>query len=54
MKQLAVDLVILNERPRPMRRICSRSLEALVRMNRSMPRPGGDARAERFSSCAPT
>ena len=45
MKQLAVDLVILNERPRPTPRICRPRLEALVRASQSRGRPRGGGRA---------
>ncbi|MGB8182903.1 MAG: glucoamylase family protein, partial [Stellaceae bacterium] len=49
LKQLAVDLVILNERPPSYVQDLQNSLDALVRMNRSMPRaPGDDARGAIF------
>ncbi len=42
MKQLSVDLVILNERPSSYAQDLQISLEALVRANRSRPRPTGE------------
>jgi cyclic beta-1,2-glucan glucanotransferase len=42
MKQLAVDLVILNERPPSYAQDLQASLEALVRANRSRPQPEGE------------
>jgi cyclic beta-1,2-glucan glucanotransferase len=49
MKQLAVDLVILNERAVSYVQDLQGSLDGLVRMNQSMPRsPSGDARGAVF------
>ena len=49
LKQLAVDLVILNERAPSYVQDLQNSLDALVRMNRSMPKaPGDDARGAVF------
>jgi cyclic beta-1,2-glucan synthetase len=49
LKQLAVDLVILNERAASYVQDLQSSLEALVRMNQSMPRiPSGDTRGAVF------
>jgi cyclic beta-1,2-glucan synthetase len=49
LKQLAVDLVILNERAASYVQDLQTSLEGLVRMNQSMPRnPRGDARGAVF------
>ena len=49
MKQLAVDLVILNERAASYVQDLQTSLDALVRMNQSMPRiPGDDPRGAVF------
>ena len=42
MKQLAVDLVILNERPTSYAQDLQASLEALVRASQSRPRPEGE------------
>jgi cyclic beta-1,2-glucan synthetase len=48
-KQLAVDLVILNERAASYVQDLQTSIDALVRMNQSMPRiPGGDPRGAVF------
>ena len=49
LKQLAVDLVILNERAASYVQDLQNSLDALVRMNQSMPRiPGDDPRGAVF------
>lgn len=49
LKRLAVDLVILNERAASYVQDLQNSLEALVRMNQSMPRiPSGDTRGAVF------
>jgi cyclic beta-1,2-glucan synthetase len=49
LKQLAVDLVILNDRAPSYLQDLQNSLDALVRMNRSMPKaPGDDARGAVF------
>jgi cyclic beta-1,2-glucan synthetase len=49
LKQLAVDLVILNDKPASYVQNLQSALEALVRMNRSMPRlTGDDARGAVF------
>jgi cyclic beta-1,2-glucan synthetase len=49
LKQMAVDLVILNERPASYVQDMQTSLDALVRMNQSMPRiPGHDPRGAVF------
>ena len=54
LKQLAVDLVILNERAASYVQDLQTSLEALVRMNQSMPAISRAAiRAGQCSSCAP-
>ena len=55
MKQLAVDLVILNERPSSYAQDLQGALEALVRASQSRPHPEGRGRArERVRPCAPT
>ena len=53
LKQMAVDLVILNERPASYVQDLQTSLDALVRMNQSMPRIPAMIRAGPCSSCAP-
>ena len=55
MKQLAVDLVIVNEQPTSYAQEFQAALEALVRGDRFSTETHGERRAkERYSSCAPT
>ena len=54
MKRLAVDLVILNERPPSYHQDLQSALEGLVRTSQRDRLPTGKAHVEMCSCCAPT